>query len=98
MSSSFNRNKNLTRPKNKSRLKKNQYKQITLNDYPENTSLLVTQIRSSIGRTASQRAALVSLGLGRKLNKSVVRKSCSSILGMINKVGFMLKVEKTNES
>jgi large subunit ribosomal protein L30 len=93
MTASSNRNKNLTRPKNKSRIKKNQIKRIAADAYTVDTKLKVTLIRSAIGRNKSQIDTVKALGLGRKLNRSVEHKATPNIIGMINKVGFMLKVE-----
>ncbi len=46
---------------------------------------------SLIGRTKKQRAIIKGLGLG-KIDSEVTREKRPEILGMINKVDFMLQV------
>ena len=53
----------------------------------------ITQIKSPIGREKSQRLTLVSLGLN-KINKQKIVTENLSMLGMINKVKHLLKIEK----
>ncbi len=55
----------------------------------------VKQIRSPIGRNSSQRKILISLGLN-KINRVKVHHDHPSILGMIEKIKHLLKVEKVN--
>lgn len=47
--------------------------------------------KSLIGRTKKQRAIVQGLGL-RKLNSEVIREKRPEILGMIEKVNFMVDV------
>jgi large subunit ribosomal protein L30 len=47
--------------------------------------------KSTIGRTKKQRAIIKGLGLG-KIDSEVTREKRPEILGMINKVDFMLQV------
>jgi large subunit ribosomal protein L30 len=47
--------------------------------------------KSIIGRTKKQRAIVKGLGLG-KIDSEVTREKRPEILGMINKVDFMLQV------
>ena len=47
--------------------------------------------KSIIGRTKKQRAIIKGLGLG-KIDSEVTREKRPEILGMINKVDFMLQV------
>lgn len=47
--------------------------------------------KSVIGRTEKQRAIVKGLGLG-KLDSEVIREKRPEILGMINKVDFLLQV------
>ena len=47
--------------------------------------------KSAIGRTKKQRAIIKGLGLGR-IDSEVIREKRPEILGMINKVDFMLQV------
>ncbi len=53
----------------------------------------LTQVKSIIGRTARQKATIVALGLG-KINKSVEHNATPQILGMVNKVSHLIKVEE----
>ena len=53
----------------------------------------LTQVKSIIGRTARQKATIVALGLG-KINKSVEHNVTPQILGMVNKVSHLIKVEE----
>lgn len=50
-------------------------------------------IRSKIGASARQRAVLSGLGL-TKLNKSVLLKATPEVLGMVEKVNHMVRVEE----
>ena len=50
-------------------------------------------IRSGIGRKPNQRATLKALGL-RKMHQSVVKDANPSILGMVNTVSHLVKVEE----
>ena len=58
----------------------------------EVSSVKVTLIKSVIGRIESHRASVRGLGL-RRLNHSVVVLDTPENRGMINKVGYLLKVE-----
>lgn len=49
--------------------------------------------KSIIGRTKKQRAIIKGLGLG-KIDSEVTREKRPEILGMINKVDFMLQVSE----
>jgi large subunit ribosomal protein L30 len=57
------------------------------------TKLVVTQVRSSIGALANQRATLRSLGL-RKIRQSVERDDTPQIRGMIHTVRHLVTVEE----
>ncbi|MBR72428.1 MAG: 50S ribosomal protein L30 [Rhodospirillaceae bacterium] len=59
----------------------------------KNKKLLVTQIRSPIGRPADQRATLVGLGLN-KIRRSKELDDTPSIRGMVNKVAHLVKVKE----
>ncbi|MCP4156023.1 MAG: 50S ribosomal protein L30 [bacterium] len=48
-------------------------------------------VKSLIGRTEKQRAVVKGLGL-RKINSEVTREKRPEIMGMINKIDFMLQV------
>ncbi|MCK4943223.1 MAG: 50S ribosomal protein L30 [Candidatus Aminicenantes bacterium] len=53
----------------------------------------ITLTKSLIGRTKKQRAVISGLGL-KKINSKVIREKRPEILGMIQKVGFMLEVKE----
>ncbi len=53
----------------------------------------ITLTKSLIGRTKKQRAVISGLGL-TKINSKVIREKRPEILGMIQKVGFMLEVKE----
>ncbi|MEL6925823.1 MAG: 50S ribosomal protein L30 [Bacteroidota bacterium] len=53
----------------------------------------VTQIKSVIGRPKRQKATVEALGL-RGINKSVEHEATPQIMGMIQKVNHLLKVEQ----
>lgn len=53
----------------------------------------ITLVKSSIGSTKRQKAILESLGL-RKLNQTIEHETKPEILGMVNKMRHLLKVEE----
>jgi len=55
--------------------------------------LRITWVKSGIGYAEVQKRTLKALGL-RRLNQSVIHSDCTSILGMINKVKHLVKVEE----
>jgi len=55
--------------------------------------LKVTQIRSTINRIEGHKRVVEALGLGR-VGKCRIHDDSPSIRGMINKVGYLLKVEE----
>ena len=52
----------------------------------------ITQVRSKIGSSKRQRANLESLGL-RRINHTVEQEATPQILGMIEKVKHLVRVE-----
>lgn len=56
----------------------------------------ITLVRSLIGYPAGQRRVAEGLGL-RKLNSSVVRRKSPEIMGMVRKIGHVLKVEEVEQ-
>lgn len=52
----------------------------------------VTMIRSRSGRLPAHKACINGLGL-RRMHQSVELQDTACVRGMINKVGYMLKVE-----
>ncbi len=53
----------------------------------------ITQVRSRIGATANQKKNLDALGL-RKINATVEHDATPIILGMVEKVKHLVKVEE----
>ncbi len=53
----------------------------------------ITQVASGFGRKPGQQATLVGLGLN-KIGKAVERDATPEVLGMVNKVKHLLKVEE----
>lgn len=53
----------------------------------------VTQVRSTIGRTAHQKKTLQALGL-RKMHQSVIQEDNAVIQGMIAQVRHLVNVEE----
>jgi len=56
------------------------------------SKIKITQVRSVIDRPKRQKDTMIALGL-RKMNQTVVKESSPQVLGMINKVKHLLKVE-----
>ena len=52
----------------------------------------ITQVRSIIDRSKRQKDTVKALGL-RKINHTVEQEATPQILGMINKVAHLVKVE-----
>ena len=53
----------------------------------------ITLVNSPIGRIPAQRKTVKALGLG-KLNSSVVKEGSPAILGMVNSISHLVKVEE----
>ncbi|MBU6397176.1 MAG: 50S ribosomal protein L30 [Rhodospirillales bacterium] len=53
----------------------------------------ITQVASGNGRKPGQQATLVGLGLN-KIGKAVERNASPEVLGMVNKVKHLLRVEE----
>ncbi|HQW83875.1 MAG TPA: 50S ribosomal protein L30 [Ferruginibacter sp.] len=53
----------------------------------------VTQVKSIIDRSERQKRTMVALGL-KKLNATVEVEATPQILGMVNKVNHLVKVEE----
>ena len=53
----------------------------------------ITQVRSKIGSDWTQKATLVALGI-KKLNRAVEHEVTPQIIGMVNKVQHLVKVEE----
>ncbi|HCC71938.1 MAG TPA: 50S ribosomal protein L30 [Bacteroidales bacterium] len=57
------------------------------------TKIRVTQIKSKIGRPERQKKTLAALGL-KKMHQSVEHEGTPQILGMVNVVKHLVKVEE----
>lgn len=55
----------------------------------------ITQIKSGIDRSERQKQTLIALGL-KKLNATREVEATPQILGMVNKVSHLIKVEELN--
>ena len=53
----------------------------------------ITQVKSVIDHTKRQKATMIALGL-TKMNKTVELEATPQVLGMVNKVMHLLKVEQ----
>ncbi len=53
----------------------------------------ITQIKSGIDRSERQKQTLIALGL-RKINATKEVEATPQILGMVNKVSHLIKVEE----
>ncbi len=53
----------------------------------------VTQIKSKIGQPETQKKILASLGI-RKMHQTVEHDDTPQIMGMVNKLKHLVKVEK----
>ena len=58
----------------------------------EKKYIIISQVRSGIGRDRSQKKTLIGLGLG-KLNKMRKIEDTPAVRGMINKVKHFVDVE-----
>jgi large subunit ribosomal protein L30 len=54
----------------------------------------ITQVKSAIKKPLRQKRTLEALGI-RKLNQTVELEATPQILGMVNKVSHLVKVEKS---
>ena len=55
--------------------------------------LRITQIRSSAKRLQSHKDCLKGLGI-RRMHHTVERPATPAVLGLVNKIGYMLRVEE----
>ena len=58
----------------------------------EKKYIIISQVRSGIGRDGSQKKTLIGLGLG-KLNKIRKIEDTPSVRGMLNKVKHLVEVK-----
>ncbi|MFV0521885.1 MAG: 50S ribosomal protein L30 [Mangrovibacterium sp.] len=57
------------------------------------TKIKVTLVKSTIGSEKSQKATVQALGL-RKISQTVEHNATPNIIGMVNKVKHLVKVEE----
>jgi large subunit ribosomal protein L30 len=57
------------------------------------SKIRVTLVKSPIGRKPQQRATVKALGLG-KMNSSVEKTANEAVLGMVESISHLLKVEE----
>ena len=57
------------------------------------SKIRIKQLKSPIGRNNKQRKILISLGLN-KINRERTLESNSAVIGMINKVKHLIKVNE----
>ncbi len=62
----------------------------------EESRLRITLVRSPIGRQLRQKRTVRALGL-KRLNHSVEQRETPEIMGMIDKVRHLVKVERLGE-
>ena len=55
--------------------------------------VIITQVRSAINRTKRQKDTITALGI-KKLNKPVEHEATPQIMGLIQKVSHLVKVEE----
>ena len=55
--------------------------------------IIVTQVKSKIGRPERQKRTMLALGL-KKMNQTVEHEATPQVLGMVKKVAHLLKVEE----
>ncbi|MBN2541683.1 50S ribosomal protein L30 [bacterium] len=53
----------------------------------------ITQIKSKIGYEKTQKATLKALGF-KKMHQTLIKEATPEILGMVNKVRHLVKVEE----
>lgn len=58
----------------------------------EMAKIRITQVKSRIGKPENQKRTLDALGI-RKLNHSVEHEATPQILGMVNKIKHLVRVE-----
>ncbi len=57
------------------------------------SKVVITQVRSTIGKPKRQKDTVKALGL-KKLNSPIEKEATPQVMGMINKVKHLLKVEE----
>jgi large subunit ribosomal protein L30 len=57
------------------------------------SKVVITQVRSTIGKTKRQKDTVIALCI-KKLNSPIEKEASPQVLGMIKKVKHLLKVEE----
>jgi len=57
------------------------------------SKVVITQIKSAIGKPKRQKATITALGI-KKLNSPIEKEATPQVIGMINKVKHLLRVEE----
>ncbi len=57
-------------------------------------ALKITQVRSKNGRLKAHKGCLLGLGI-KRMNQTVYVEDNASMRGIVSKISYMLKVEKT---
>lgn len=57
------------------------------------SKIRVTQVKSKIGRPERQKKTLLALGL-KKMNQSIEHEATPQVMGMVNAVKHLVKVEE----
>jgi large subunit ribosomal protein L30 len=55
--------------------------------------VVITQVKSAIGKPKRQKLTIEALGI-KKLNNPIEKEATPQVIGMINKVKHLLKVEE----
>ena len=55
------------------------------------SKIIVTQVRSTIGRPKRQKATMIALGI-KKMNTPVEHEATPQVLGMVKKVSHLVEV------
>ncbi len=58
--------------------------------------LRITQVKSCIDRPARQKRTMEALGL-KRMHQSVEKEATPQIIGMVNKISHLLKVEEISK-
>ena len=56
----------------------------------------ITQIRSTINRIEAHKRTMKALGL-KKMHQSKVHEATPQVMGMVNQIRYLLKVEELSE-
>lgn len=57
------------------------------------STIKITQIKSTIKKRKKQKSTILAIGLG-KINKTIEVKNNKTMIGMINKIKHLIRIEK----